>query len=48
MTRFRHYTGIYGSDPGREFAADASVGIQKRKMEFFFPIHYLLRHQQSV
>ena len=29
-----HYTGIYGSDPGREFAADASVGIQKRKMEF--------------
>lgn len=31
-----HYTGIYGSDLGREFAADASVGIQKRKMEFFF------------
>ena len=31
-----HYTGIYGSDPGREFTADASVGIQKRKMEFLF------------
>ena len=38
-----HYTGIYGSDPGREFAADpeAEDGVP-------FLIRYLLRHQQSV
>ena len=31
-----HYPGIYGSDPGGKFASDASMGIQKRKMEFLF------------
>ena len=31
-----HYTGIYGSDPGREFAADASVGFLKRMMLCLF------------